>query len=152
MKTFTRKATKSRKTVANVTRNTQMPAYCPTLCGVKCDDQRGVDFDAKKTISIESMPIMDMSEVEVDMGVDVAIDPVSVAMAPISVDIDISRLGKLLVLVEPIEDVEAARLLGEAKNADLVATCTYCCRRKIDRLDPCPLIENVGISFLLKRS
>lgn len=68
----------------------QMPAYCPALCGVKCDDQSGVVVDEKKTIAISSMPIMDISGIVVDMGVDVAIDMESVAVAPMAIDIDMS--------------------------------------------------------------
>lgn len=65
-----------------------IPAYSPVLCGVKDFDQRAVEVETKKVMAIELAPII-MGVVEVDEGMDMA----AVAVAVISIVVDISILG-----------------------------------------------------------
>lgn len=52
-------------------------------------DQRGVDVETKKVMAIESAPII----IEDEVAVEEAMDMVSVAVADMAIDIDMSMSG-----------------------------------------------------------
>lgn len=76
--------------VASAMRNMQIPAYSPVLCGVKAVDQSGVVVETKKVIAIESAPIIVISDDDVEVAIELAIDMVPVVVEVISIVIDIS--------------------------------------------------------------
>ncbi|KAJ4313325.1 hypothetical protein N0V94_007004 [Neodidymelliopsis sp. IMI 364377] len=56
----------------------QVLAYSPAVWGVKADDQRGVEVDAKKVMTMVSVPIVVMLEDDVDVGIELAIEMLSI--------------------------------------------------------------------------
>lgn len=99
-KKLTRKASRSLKIVANAMRKMQIPAYCPAVPGVKCDDQRGVLVDVKNTIAIESIPIIVVMS-EDELAEEVAMDiPDIVSVADAVADIDIELISILAICYE----------------------------------------------------
>jgi hypothetical protein len=87
---FSLMATRPRKTTASTIMKMQVPAYCPAPFGVQALEYKGVLLEVKKTIFIESMPIMLLDEepAEVDIGIELSMDmPDIVAVIVVAIDI-----------------------------------------------------------------
>lgn len=100
LKILTRTASNSRKMVAKAMRNIHVPVYCPIVVGVKAVDQRDVLVEWKKTIAIESIPIIiTLSGDDVDMGMEPSVvegmDIESVMVPDIDIDIALMEIATI---------------------------------------------------------
>ena len=50
-----------------------VPAYCPVVVGFHAEENNGVPVEVKKTIAIESMPIIIPEDIE-DMGIELVVE------------------------------------------------------------------------------
>jgi hypothetical protein len=71
-------------------RNMQIPTYSPAVWGVKADDHRGVEVDAKKVMAMVSIPIVVVLEDDVDAGIELATGILPV----VGVDMSMSIAGR----------------------------------------------------------
>lgn len=71
----------------------QVPAYCPDVLGVQDQEKRGVLLEVKKTIAIESIPIIVVPDGD-DVGIELPVEEV----IGIDMAIDISEI----VIVEEL--------------------------------------------------